>query len=143
MPYRAVVGGVHFKTHIKCILATGIFYIGTAMLSKYIEFGETTKYIITGITWILAIGLITLYAPADTEDVPILRQKERRIKKILSYIILTTMLSCSMIIKNNVLSNSLLFGAMFQTITIARFMYKLAGNKYGYEEYIKNQNRTL
>lgn len=143
MPYRAVVGGVHFKTHIKCILATGIFYIGTAILSKYIEFGENTKNITTGITWILAIGLITLYAPADTEDVPILRQKERRIKKILSYIILTTMLSCSMIIKNNVLSNLLLFGAMFQTITIARFMYKLAGNKYGYEEYIKNQNRTL
>ena len=143
MPYRAVVGGVHFKTHIKCILATGVFYIGTAILSKYIEFWENTKNITTGITWILAIGLITLYAPADTEDVPILRQKERRIKNILSYIILTTMLSCSMIIKNNVLSNLLLFGAMFQTITIARFMYKLAGNKYGYEEYIKNQNRTL
>lgn len=143
MPYRAVVGGVHFKTHIKCILATGIFYIGTAMLSKYIVFGEIKKYITLGITWVLAIGLITLYAPADTEDVPILRKKERRFKKILSYIILTIMLSGSIIIKNNTISNLLLFGAMFQTITITRFMYKLAGNKYGYEEYIKNQNRTL
>ena len=33
--------------------------------------------------------MIKLYAPADTENVPILRKKDRKKKKILSYIFLT------------------------------------------------------
>ena len=33
--------------------------------------------------------MIKLYAPADTENVPILRKKERKQKKMVSYIILT------------------------------------------------------
>ena len=33
-PYRVVSGGVHLKTHIGCIVATSLFYIGNAVLSK-------------------------------------------------------------------------------------------------------------
>ena len=81
--------------------------------------------------------MIKLYAPADTESVPILRKKERKIKQILSYIIMTIMLVISVIIKNTVVSNILLFGTFLQTITITRFMYKITKNQYGYLEYIK------
>ena len=81
--------------------------------------------------------MIKLYAPADTEEVPILRKKERTAKKVLSYIVMTVSLIASLIIKNTVISNLLLFGILFQTITITRLMYKITGNKYGYEEYIK------
>ena len=46
MPYRAVSGGVHLKTHIGCILATSIFYCGTAYLSTIVEFNPIyLKYI--------------------------------------------------------------------------------------------------
>ena len=81
--------------------------------------------------------MIKLYAPADTEEVPILRKKERTTKKILSYIVMTLSLIASLIIKNTVISNLLLFGVLFQTVAITRLMYKITGNKYGYEEYIK------
>ena len=138
MPYRAVVGGVHFKTHVKCVVATSIFYIGTALLSKYIVLEKTLQYAITIIIWFFSIIMISLYAPADTEDVPILRKKERKLKKSISYVIMTAMLVLSVLIKNTTISNILVFETLFQTISITRPMYKLAKNKYGYEEYMRN-----
>ena len=81
--------------------------------------------------------MIKLYAPADTKDVPILRKKERRIKQILSYIIMTLTLFAGIIIKNNTISNLLIIGTLLQTITITKFMYKLTKNEYGYAQDIK------
>lgn len=141
-PYRAVVGGAHFKTHFKCVLATSIFYIGIALISKYIVLNKMVQYIFTSFVWIFGFAMISLYAPADTEDVPILREKERKLKKILSYIIISLMLIISLIIKNTVICNILLFGALLQTVAITRIMYKIAKNKYGYEEYVKNNQYT-
>ncbi len=137
LPYRTVSGGVHLQSHLGCIVATSVFYIGNAVLSKYIVLTKTVEYIITGIVWIFSLIMIKLYAPADTEAVPILRKKERMTKKILSYIVMTASLIASLIIKNTVISNLLLFGVLFQTVAITRLMYKITGNKYGYEEYIK------
>ena len=140
LPYRTTSGGVHLKTHIGCIIATSIFYIGNAFLSKYLVLEKVIQYILTGVIWLFAMAMIKLYAPADTEAVPILRKKERKLKKILSYIIMTITLLISILIKNSVISNILLFGILFQTISITRFMYKITGNKYGYEEYLKTNS---
>ena len=137
LPYRTVSGGVHLQSHLGCIVATSVFYIGNAVLSKYIVLTKTVEYIITGVVWMFSMIMIKLYAPADTEEVPILRKKERTTKKILSYIVMTLSLIASLIIKNTVISNLLLFGVLFQTVAITRLMYKITGNKYGYEEYIK------
>jgi len=134
-PYRAFSGGVHFKTHISCFLATSLFYIGNAFISKNIVIQGNIKFLLALTIWSFALIMIKLYAPADTEDVPILRKKERKIKKVLSYIIMSFMLILSIVLENNFISNLLLFGTFLQTISITRIMYKLAGNKYGYEVY--------
>ena len=89
MPYKAFSGGFHLKTHIGCILCTTIYFCGIAFLSKYIILSQTIKYIIIPLIWIFGLWMITLYAPADTENVPILRKKDRKRNKILSYIALT------------------------------------------------------
>lgn len=141
IPYRATSGGVHLKTHIGCILGTSLFYVGSALLSKYIVFEPIyIKYILISITWIFSMVMINLYAPADTENVPILRKKERKIKKNLSYVTMTLTLLASIVIKNTIFSNLLIFLTIFQTIWISKFTYKLTNNKYGYEEYIKQKN---
>ena len=142
-PYRMVSGGAHFTTHIECILATSLFYIGNAFISKYIVLSKQLQYIAAFITFAFAVYAITKYAPADTEAVPILRSRERKIKKILSYIIMTTMLVIAMIIRNQVISNILLIATILQTFSLTRIMYKIARNKYGYEEYIKENNKAL
>ena len=79
--------------------------------------------------------MIKLYAPADTENLPILSKKERKYKKVMSYITLTVTLLVAAIINNNVLSNILLLGTFLQTISITKIAYKITRNKYGYEAY--------
>lgn len=138
LPYRTVSGGVHLNTHIGCIIATSLFYTGNAIISKYLVIGTNIRYLITFFIWVFAMIMIKLYAPADTEAVPILRKKERQIKKVLSYIIMTISLGISVVINNMVIANILMIGVLFQTTTITRMMYKITGNKFGYEEYIKS-----
>ena len=140
IPYRTFSGGVHLKTHIGCIIGTSLFYVGSALLSKYIVLSKIIKYLLIGATWIFSMIMIKLYAPADTENVPILRKKDRDLKRKLSYVTMTLTLIASIIIKNSVISNLLIFLTIFQTLWISRFIYKLTNNKYGYEEYIKEQN---
>ena len=73
---------------------------------------------------------------------PSLKEKERKIKKILSYITMSVSLIIALLINNTIISNILIFGTLFQTIAITRFMYKITGNKYGYEEYMKHENKN-
>ena len=143
MPYRATSGGVHLKTHIGCIVGTSLFYVGSSLLSKYIVLEPLyIKYILIAITWIFSMVMIKLYAPADTENVPILRKKERTLKRNFSYITMSLTLIASMLIKDTVISNLLIFLTIFQTIWISKFIYILTNNKYGYEEYVKLKDAT-
>ena len=79
--------------------------------------------------------MIKLYAPADTENVPILRKKERKQKQILSFIVVTIELIVALFIPDTIISNLIIIGVLFETVTITRFAYKLTNNKYGYEVY--------
>lgn len=135
MPYKAFSGGFHLKTHIGCILCTTTFFCGIAALSKYVVLTQTVKYILIPLIWIFGIWMIKLYAPADTENVPILRKKDRRKKQVLSYITLTVGLIVALFIPNNEISNILIFGYFIQTLCITKLAYKLTNNKYGYEDY--------
>ena len=140
LPYRTVSGGFHLKTHIGCILGTTIIYCGIAKISCYIIFyNQILKYIITLSVWIIGMVMIHLYAPADTENIPILSKKERKNKKNMSYIFLTIGLIASCVIPINEISNILLLSYFVQSISITKFAYKLTKNKYGYEVYSEQE----
>lgn len=141
MPYRGASGGFHLKTHIGCIISTCTFYCGVALLSRNIILDDIAKYFLIIFVSIFGIIMIKLYAPADTEDVPIISKKVRRQKQVLSYIFLIIGLIISCIIKNNVISNIIIFGYIAQTIMITRFAYKITNSKYGYEVYEKALNQ--
>ena len=115
-------------------------YTGNAFISQQFELPLLYKVIFAITLFIFSISMIYLYAPADTEDVPVVSKKERKKRKIISYIIVTVMLIAAVFIKNNIVSNILLVGLLLQTISITRFAYKITNNKYGYEEYWKNKN---
>ena len=129
MPYKTFSGGVHLKTHLGCIVGTSLFYVGNALLSKYIVMQPIIKYLLITFTWFFSMIMIKLYAPADTEAVPILRKKDRKRKKILSYITMSLTLVIAIIVKNNIISNLLIFGVLIQTISITRLIYKLTKSK--------------
>ncbi len=133
--YKGASGGVHLKTHIGCIVFTCIFYCIIPFISKYMVMSQVVKYIVVASVWIFGIIMIKLYAPADTESVPILSEKIRRKKKIVSYISLTIALIVALIVPNNTMSNILILAHLFQTITITKLIYKITNNRYGYEVY--------
>ncbi len=142
-PYRAFSGGVHLKTHIGCIVTTSLMYCGTAYISQFQLFSNDVKYILIALVWIFGMLMCKLYAPADTENVPILRKKDRRIKQILSYIVLTITLIIGVLIKDYVISNIIIIGTFIQTIMITRFVYKITNNKYGYEVYLQEEKAII
>lgn len=137
-PYRSFSGGFHVKTHIGCIINTFLLYGGTAILAKYIILQGISKYIVASVVWIFCMIMLKLYAPADTENVPILRKKERRQKQIFSYIILTIELIIALIINNPFITSLIIFGDLIQTLTITRLAYNITKNKYGHEVYANN-----
>ena len=135
LPYKSFSGGFHLKTHIGCIIGTTLFYCGIALISKYIIIEPIVKYILIAVIWIFGIIMITLYAPADTENVPILAKKDRKKKRILSYITFIIGLLVAAFIQNNIICNILILGNFVQTLTITKIAYRLTNNKYGYEVY--------
>ena len=140
LPYKACSGGFHLKTHLGCFICTNIVYCGNALISTMFNFpSEIHKYITAIAIWIFGIMMVSIYAPADTENLPILTKKERKIKKILSYIFLTINMIVAIFIKNNIIANILIFGTIIQTISITRIAYIITKNKYGYETYLKEQ----
>ncbi len=139
LPYTMFAGGAHAKSHLACIIATPTIYCGGVILSQNL-FQEMSieKYIFTLAVWIFGIIVCLIYAPADTENVPILRKKDRKIKKIMACVVLTASLVISILLKNIVISNILMFGCLIRSIMLTRPIYKILGNKYGYEVYGEN-----
>lgn len=139
MPYRTVSGGFHLHTHIGCFIGSIVFYYGTVLISKFLTLDNLQKYILAGLSFVFGILMISMYAPADTENLPIISKKERKLKKILSYIILTITLVTAIFIKDSTLSNILIIGTTIQSLFISRIAYKITNNKYGHEVYQDEQ----
>lgn len=135
IPYRSFSGGVHVKTHIGCIINTFVLYAGPAILAKFFVFQGVNKYIIAFLVWTFCMIMIKLYAPADTENVPILRKQERRQKQIFSYVVLTIEIIIAVVINNPFITSVIIFGDLIQTLTITRLAYNLTNSKYGHEVY--------
>ncbi len=135
LPYRAFSGGFHLHTHLGCIVVTSLLYIGTPYLASILNFDDTIKYILIAITFIFSFAMIAKYAPADTENVPVLQKKERRKRKIWSFVIAGVELVIAIFIPYKVVSNMIIIGILVQTLTITRLAYRITKNKYGYEVY--------
>ena len=142
LPYRMYSGGFHLKTHIGCIIGTSLMYTGNAFISQYITIPFMYKVVFGIILWIFSVIMIHLYAPADTENVPVISKRERKKRKIMSYILMSIMIIAGVLINNNTISNILLIGVLLQTISITRLAYKLTNNKYGYEIYMENKSKA-
>lgn len=137
LPYKYASGGFHLKSHIGCFIGTNLIYCGNAYLSTIVNLNIYAKIILIALNLIIGIIMITRYAPADTINLPILTKKERKMKRILSYIFLIINMVIAIVVPNDTISNILIFGTLVQTFSITRLAYKITKNEYGYEAYIK------
>jgi hypothetical protein len=86
---------------------------------------------------------VKLYAPADTENIPILRKKDRKKQRMISYIVVSLMMILANLINNRIISNMLIWGALVQSISICKFTYNFFRVKYGYLEYLKTKKDAV
>ncbi len=135
LPYRMYSGGFHLKTHLGCIIGTSIMYTGNAFVSQLFVIPVMWKIVVSVILWLFAIIMIYLYAPADTEDVPVIAKRERKKRKVISYVVVSVMLVCGCMVQNAVISNMLIVGVLLQSCSISRLAYRVTGNRFGYEVY--------
>jgi accessory gene regulator B len=138
LPYKITAGGFHLKTNIGCTIGTLSIYYGNVLISKYIIWTPIyAKYTVIFMIFVFSMIMVSLYAPADTVNLPILTKRERKMKRILSYVFATITLLAAIIIKDNILSNILLLNVLIESICISKVAYKLTKNEYGYENYLK------
>ena len=135
-PYRSFTGGIHLKTHLGCMITTSILYLLPIILSKYILISDKNiLYILAGLITIFSIIIIARYAPADTENIPILSKIEIISKKIKSYIALVILLSIIIFNPYKQFSYMIIYAIFLQNLTVLPISYKLTNNKHGYEVY--------
>lgn len=132
IPYRGFTGGFHLKTHIGCFICTTIMYSLPSIIAKCFPITGSYEYIIITCISIFAIVAITLYAPADTMNLPILTKRERKLKKNLSYITLIISVIATIIIKDSEVSSVIIYTILMQTIFITKIAYKISKCEYGY-----------
>lgn len=135
-PYRSFTGGFHLKTHLGCMITTSILYLAPIVLSKYISISNNIiLYILASLITIFSIIIIAKYAPADTENMPILSKKEIKSKKIKAYIALVILLSIILFNPYKQFSYMIIYAILLQNLTVLPISYKITNNKHGYEVY--------
>ena len=132
IPYRGFTGGFHLKTHIGCFICTTIMYSLPGLLTKFFTINGNYQYLAIAFISIFAIWMVSIYAPADTINLPILTKKERKLKKNLSYITLVIATIVAILIKDNQISSVIIYTILIQTLSITKTAYKISKCEYGY-----------
>lgn len=127
---RCTSFGIHATKSWICLLSSTIIFISLPYLCSIININLTLKCV---------LGIIGIYfmfknSPADTHKKPIINKKRRAYYKFISTINCIIMVFISIHIKNNFISNCLLFSIILQNFMISPAIYKFF--KLPYNNYI-------
>lgn len=129
---RSTGFGLHASKSWICLLSSIIFFILLPIISKIIIIPLYIKCILG----LLSIMLVYLYAPADTHKHPLIYKKKRNIYKIITTINCIILVIISLVIKNEIISNLIIFGVYSEIIVILPITYKLFNLSYAnYKNY--------
>lgn len=123
---RCFASGVHLNSTLQCIISTFVLYLGNVYLSLNLSTDMAARSFIFIVSFILTI----LYAPADTEERPLVSKKLRRDLKIKSLVVLIIFYITILFIKNNVYANLITFSVFEASLLLTPIVYKLFGRKY-------------
>ena len=129
---RLFAFGMHADKSWICLLFSGLLFLGGAVLAKNIVINKPILYTL----YLIVIIIIAIYSPADTVKRPLINKKRRIKFKILSVIIAITYLIITLLIKDNMLINILIFGLIIECILILPITYKVFKMPYkNYKSY--------
>lgn len=124
--------GLHAKNSIMCTIVTIVMFIGGAYLSQYLVLNNYEVFII----FTILNMLLYKYAPADTENHPLLgadfREKLRKKTLVKSMFLM----ALAMAILSNKIKILITLAVIEQTLSILPITYKLLKRRYNnYEKY--------
>jgi accessory gene regulator B len=129
--------GIHAKKSWQCWISSTILFIFFPFISKYIYISNAFKIVLG----IIAIVVMFLYAPADTVKHPLVNKKKRLIWKIMTVINCIILVLVSICVKDNAISNLMIFGIYSEVIVIIPLTYKIFDLPYNnYKNYGLNSN---
>ena len=129
--------GIHAKKSWQCWVSSLSIFVIFPYIAKLAILPKLLKVILS----MISIAVMFLYAPADTYKRPLINKKKRMIWKTLSVINCSIMSIILIIIKDNTLSNLLLFGIYTEVALINPITYKIFKLPYNnYKTYGLNSN---
>lgn len=129
--------GIHAKKSWQCWISSLSIFVIFPYIAKLAILPKLLKVILS----MISIAVMFLYAPADTYKRPLINKKKRMIWKTLSVINCSIMSIILIIIKDNTLSNLLLFGIYTEVALINPITYKIFKLPYNnYKTYGLNSN---
>ena len=132
--YKTFIGGAHARTNLICLISSNITFFTPIIISKLIDIHNV---VLTGMYITIAIiSLLVIYfiAPADTEEVPIINAKKRKMLKFKGFISLTIISTLLILfINNSDIKEIVLFTILLIDIYATKPIYRLFKCKYSYE----------
>lgn len=129
--------GLHATKSWMCLISSSLIFIGLPIISKVI----IIPFIVKIILGIFGILLIYKYAPADTKKAPIIKETRRNKYKFIATINCILLTFLTLIIKNELISNLIIFAIWIEVLLILPLTYKIFHLSYdNYKEYILNMN---
>lgn len=131
---RSFACGLHATKSWICMISSILIFI----IIPYLCHALMINYLIKFSLMIIATTLIYVYAPADTKKRPIINKNKRKKLKFISTGISTIYILINLYIKNNFLTNALMFSLILEAIMILPITYKIFKLPYNnYVNYLK------
>jgi len=129
--------GMHADKSSTCLIFSSTLFIGGAFLINSLIIPKYILYIL----YFIILIIMCLYAPADTVKRPLINKKKRMRFKILSILVTIIYFILTILIDNNIFTNSLLIGLLISCILILPITYKAF--KMPYRNYINYGLNTI
>lgn len=128
---RIFAAGVHAPSTILCTLLSFVFFLGGTYIALYTPINFWVRIVL----FVLAFVLLAKYAPADTEERPLVSAKHRKKLKMQSILAASVLFLIMLVIKNETYKNLITCGVMLEGIFITPVIYFILGK--GYRNYEK------
>ncbi|WFD09945.1 accessory gene regulator B family protein [Tepidibacter hydrothermalis] len=129
---RGKAHGIHMKNGKLCLFYSCISFFSLIYISRLLSLTISIKLCIS--TFILYI--LYKYAPADTEQRPLLNALTRKKKKISSILVGIIYIILSLVCTTQTISNIFLFVMLLECIAIHPITYKIFDRRYkNYEDF--------
>ena len=123
---RTFACGTHANSTLQCITVNYILFLGNVYLSLNLPVSIFMQSIIFTVSFILVL----LYAPADTEERPLVSKKLRNALKIKSIVVIVIFYISILLIKNNIYTNLITYSILEGSLVITPIVYKLFNKKF-------------